>query len=361
MILTIVSFVVVLGVLIFFHELGHFLAARLLGVGVETFSLGFGPKLVGWKSGITQYQVAAFPLGGYVKMVGEDPDEEEDKEPVDETISFSHKPLRYKAMIVAAGPIFNLVLAVLLYLIVYAFVGVELTTTTVGEVLEDSPAIMAGVKAGDEFVSINGQKIEKWEDVRELVEDTKGAPMNLVVRRNGEELTITLSAEKAEGKNVLGEDVEYYRIGAASKLATSRNPVNVVVRAFEQSWFWCEITVRVVYKIITGSISAKNLGGAIAIAQMSGKAAQAGFFQFLAFMAVLSINLGIINFFPIPILDGGHLVFFAIEGILRRPLGEKAREIAMQVGLVMLLLLMILVFYNDITRVIAQRAVESGG
>lgn len=352
---TFISFIVVLGVLIFFHELGHFLAARLMGVGVEKFSLGFGPMLIGKKIGITQYRISVVPLGGYVKMVGDDPDS--DEEPEDISISFTHKPIFARALIVAAGPIFNLVLSWFLFFCLFMWAGVNFPTTFVGKVMDDSPAQRAGILSGDEFIFINGEKTNKWEDVSRLISQNKGKPLEFLLKRDGHEITVNTAAEKITEKDMIGEEFEYWRVGITPEWVNyPHSPVKSTLRALNDTWLWCKLTVRVIYKIFDGTVSPKNLGGPILIAKMSGESAKAGLSQFMFFMAILSVNLGIINLFPIPILDGGHLVFLAIEGVRRRPLSIKAREIAQQMGLAMLILLMILVFYNDIARLLAGPA-----
>ncbi|WP_028314427.1 RIP metalloprotease RseP [Desulfatibacillum aliphaticivorans] len=344
-----------LGALIFFHELGHFLAARLLGVGVETFSLGFGPRLFGKKSGMTDYRVSAVPLGGYVKMVGEDPDS--DEEPEDTSISFSHKPVWKRITIVAAGPVFNFLLAVVIFFTIGFFSGVDHTTNILDRVVEDSPAAQAGMLEGDEVLSVNGIAIENFRQVSAEINKNSGEPVNIVVGRNGEELSFTVIPKETEGKNAFGEDVKAYKVGISNRVDfVPYEPINSAVYAVEQTWFFVKFTFQALFKFVDRSIPLDNLGGVILITQVSGVAAEAGLTSFLFIMALLSVNLGIINLFPVPILDGGHILFFAIEGIMRKPLSLRVRELAMQVGLAALIFLMIMVFYFDIARTVAGKA-----
>ncbi|MBI9074291.1 MAG: RIP metalloprotease RseP [Desulfatibacillum sp.] len=344
-----------LGALIFFHELGHFLAARLLGVGVETFSLGFGPRLFGKKSGMTDYRLSAVPLGGYVKMVGEDPDS--DEEPEDTSISFSHKPVWKRMVIVAAGPTFNFVLAVLLFFLIGFFSGVDHRTNHLEMVMEGSPAEQAGFLKGDEILAINGQTIEDFRVVSRTINEGKGAPVEFLVKRNGVEFSITVQPEETEGKNSFGEDVKAYKVGIANKVEfIPHRPIASAIYAMDQTWYFTKFTFQALFKFVDRSIPIDNLGGVILISQVSAVAAKAGATTFIFIMALLSVNLGIINLFPIPILDGGHLLFFLIEGILRKPLSLRVREISMQVGMAALIFLMIIVFYFDIARTVAGKA-----
>ena len=344
-----------LGALVFFHELGHFLAARLLGVGVETFSLGFGPRLFGKKSGMTDYRVSAVPLGGYVKMVGEDPDS--DEEPEDASISFSHKPVWKRMIIVGAGPAFNFLLAILIFFLIAFFSGVDHTTNILDKVVEDSPAAEAGLLEGDEVLAVNGTAIENFRQVSAEINKKPGDPVEILVRRNGEELTFTVTPRETMGKNAFGEEVKAYKVGIINRVEfIPYEPINSVIYGFEQTWFFVKFTFQALFKFVDRSIPLDNLGGVILITQVSGVAAEAGLSSFLFIMALLSVNLGIINLFPVPILDGGHLLFFAIEGIMRKPLSLRVREIAMQVGLAALIFLMIVVFYFDIARTVAGKA-----
>ena len=346
------AFIIVLGVLIFFHELGHFLVARLCGVGVEKFSLGFGPKLIGKKIGLTDYRISAIPLGGYVKMVGEEPDAEID--PEDIPLSFTHKHVFKRILIVAAGPFFNFVLAIIIFFGMFQISGTFILKPVVGEVNEDAPAHKAGLEKGDLITAIDGTGITSWEEMAKIITTSDGKRLIFSVLRNESVKVFNIEPKIETTKNIFGEDVERYVIGITSSgdvFSKDLNPVEAFSESIIQTWKISELTVVSVVKLIQGKISAKTLGGPIMIAQMAGQQAREGVANFLFFIALLSVNLGIINFFPIPVLDGGHLLFFFIEAVIGRPVNTKTREIAQQAGIFILILLMILVFYNDIARI----------
>ena len=349
LIYSILAAVVGLGVLIVFHEFGHFLLAKLSGVGVLTFSVGFGPKLWVKKKGETEYALSAFPLGGYVKMVGEDPEEE--VKAVDLERSFAHKSLLKRTAIVAAGPGFNLLLAVFLLMVVFLFYGVPVLSNLVGAVEPDSPAAQAGIQKGDRIVAVDGQAVTAWDDLSSAIKQSGGQPLALRVQRSGEEVAMTVQPKKREVKNIFGELKEDWMIGIGSQVSIEKgDPGLAVSKAFIQTYEYSKLTLIGLYKMITREVSPRNLGGPILIAQMAGQQAQEGIGSFLAFLAVLSINLGVLNLLPVPVLDGGHLFFFAVEAIIGRPVSLKYREKAQQVGIFLLLLLMIFAFANDIFR-----------
>ena len=338
-----------LGILIIFHEFGHFLLAKLSGVGVLTFSVGFGPKLWVTKRGGTEYALSAFTLGGYVKMVGEDPDEEVVQSDIER--SFAHKGLFKRVAIVAAGPGFNLLLAVILLLVVFLFYGVPVLSTQVGGVEKGSPAEGAGIRKGDVIVALNGHVVKDWEELSSGIKASAGSPVTLQLRRENQEIAVTVQPAKREGKNIFGEKREEWMIGIGSQMSIQKGtPGLAIVRAFQQTYEYSKITLMALYKMVRGEVSPRNLGGPILIAQMAGQQAQEGLGSFLAFVAVLSINLGILNLLPIPVLDGGHLFFFLVEAVIGRPVAIKHREMAQQVGVFLLVLLMVYAFYNDIAR-----------
>ncbi len=338
-----------LGILIVFHEFGHFLLAKLSGVGVLTFSVGFGPKLWVRKKGETEYALSAFPLGGYVKMVGEDPDEEIGQSDIER--SFAHKGLLKRIAIVAAGPGFNILLAVALLLVVFLFYGVPVLSTRVGGVEKGSPAERAGIHKGDVIVSLNGNNVESWEELSRSIKASAGNPITLKLKRDNQEIPVTVQPAKREGKNIFGEKREEWMIGIGSEMSIQKgSPGLAIVKAFQQTYDYARITLLALYKMIRGEVSPSNLGGPILIAQMAGQQAQEGLGSFLGFVAVLSINLGVLNLLPIPVLDGGHLLFFLVEAVIGRPVAVKHREMAQQVGVFLLMLLMVYAFYNDIAR-----------
>ncbi|HYS44273.1 MAG TPA: RIP metalloprotease RseP [Geobacteraceae bacterium] len=348
--LTLLSFIVVLGVLIFVHELGHFIFAKLFGVGVEKFSLGFGPKLFGKKLGETEYLISSFPLGGYVKMVGENDDGE--ISPEDEGRSFAGKTPLQRIAIVAAGPLFNLFFAYLIFIIVF-MLGVPSDTPKIGEVMAGKPAAQAGLQAGDLVTAINGKQIKHWEELSQMVQESKGKPLDIRVLRNKAELTFRVVPEYMAGKNRFGEQVRSPVIGVKSSKDTvveRYGPVEAVIKGSAYTWNVVKLTLLSIIKIFQGAISRDSVGGPIMIAVSAGEYASAGLTSFLAFMALLSVNLGILNLLPVPVLDGGHLFFNLWELCLRRPIRAEIREFLQKVGLFLLLSLMVFAFYNDIVR-----------
>ena len=349
---SILSFIIVLGVLIFFHEFGHFLVARLFGVGVEKFSLGFGPRLIGKKVGITDYRISAIPLGGYVKMVGEEPDAEID--PEDIPFSFTHKHVAKRMLIVAAGPVFNILLAVIIFFGIFLVSGTFILKPSVGSVKQGSPAFAAGIEKGDLITAINESAINSWDEMAGIINSSEGQKIKLTVHRGESSRNFFLAPEQVTTQNIFGEDVQRYIIGITAAGETYSKDMNLF-QAFSESLIQTykvtELMVVIIVKLISGDISTDTIGGPIMIAQMAGDSAKAGIGNLIFFIALISVNLAIINLLPIPVLDGGHLLFFSIEAIKGRPVSTKLREIAQQVGLFFLILLMILVFYNDISRI----------
>jgi len=355
---TLFSFIVVLGILIFVHELGHFLFAKLFGVRVLKFSLGFGPKIAGKTLGDTEYVISAFPLGGFVKMFGENPDEQQ----VDSTerkVSFAHKAVWQRFLIVLAGPLFNLLFSVGLFFMVSFVMGVptSVDTTRIGKVSEGSPAEQAGLEVDDVLLEINGQPTLAWLDVLEGVKGSDGQSIFVVVERQGERLQVTVKPKIDTVKNVFGEEVEKrYMIGivkADETLYTKVTLFESMKNAVAQTWMYISLTVMGFVKIFQRVIPASDLGGPILIAQIAGEQMKAGWLNFIYFMGLLSVNLGFLNLLPIPVLDGGHLVFLTIEAVMRKPMNERAQIFAQQVGIGLLGTLMIFVFYNDIVRLLS--------
>ena len=350
---TFVAFIVSLGMLIFIHEFGHFLAAKLFGVSVQRFSLGFGPRLLGKKWRETDYRISAFPLGGYVKMLGEAADEE-----VPEGLrhaSFSHQPLFRRVGIVACGPLFNLFLAFVVYTIAFAAFGLPRRTTDVGSLSPDSPAAKAGIQAGDKVLAIDGVEVKEWDQLSELIQKAGDRPVAVRLQRGSEVMTFQILPEMKKMRTLLGEEIQRPLIGivASGNVSVERvNPLEALYYGMDQTWQVIKLTFVVIGKLLQGHISPRTLAGPIGIAQMSGQVAEAGAAAFLSFLALLSINLGILNLLPIPVLDGGHLLFFLIEAVMGRPLSLRKREMAQQVGLFLLVALMVFVFYNDIYRLL---------
>ena len=345
--------IVVLGVLIIVHEFGHFIVAKRSGVGVLKFSVGFGPRLFGWVYNGTEYVISAIPLGGYVKMVGEDP---EATEPVDPRISFSHQRIWKRVAIVLAGPVFNLLFAFVAFAVVLAIYGQRVPSdlAKVGAVMPNMPAAAAGLQSGDVITAVDGTPITTWDELSNAIRGSQGRPVQVTLKRGDETPTLTVTAEAKPDKNIFGEV-----IGQAYVIGIERGFDQVAVGPFEaigagakQTLWWIKTLIMSVVKILQGRIPAQDIGGPILIVQAAGQQAQIGLESLLLFMAVISINLGILNLLPIPILDGGHLLFFLVEAVMRRPLDVRHREIMQQVGLVILIGLMAFAFYNDILRVV---------
>ena len=345
------SFILVIGILILVHERGHFLVAKRFGVKIEKFSIGFGPKIVSRTVGETEYRLSWVPLGGYVKMLGEtDP---EKVSPEDLPRSFAALPVSRRMLIAAAGPIANFVLAILLFSAVF-WSGLPVLDPVVGEILPNSPAAAAGIMKGDRILSVNGRKVTRWDDLRRLIEHRGGADVLLSIRRGASDLSLRIVPKIEPGKNLFGESVKQGKIGVGptGTFSTVRYGFSeglglAVIKTYKIA----SINLISLGKMVTGHISPSNLGGPILIAQMSAKAAKSGLSNLLVFMGFVSVTLGVMNLLPIPVLDGGHLLFLMVEGIFRKPPSLRVRELSMQVGFVILLTIMVFAFYNDIMRV----------
>lgn len=352
---TLLSFVLVLGLLIFVHEFGHFIFAKLFGVRVLKFSLGFGPKIVGKMIGETEYVISAFPLGGFVKMFGENPDEQEVPE-AEKQVSFAHKPVWQRFLIVLAGPVFNLVFSVLLFFMVFAFLGIptSVDTTRIGKVNIKSPAAEAGLQENDVILRINERETVVWDEVLEGVKGSGGKPLVIEVQRGSDKVHLTVTPTIDAVKNVFGEVVEQrFMIGIkkADEMVWQESSLySSLENACLQTWMYISLTAVGFAKIVQRVVPASELGGPILIAQIAGEQMRAGWVNLIYFMSLLSVNLGLLNLLPIPVLDGGHLAFLTIEGLRRKPLNMRVQIIAQQVGIGLLGTLMIFVFYNDIAR-----------
>jgi regulator of sigma E protease len=445
---TIVSFIVVIGILILIHELGHFFVARWTGVGVERFSIGFGPVLLRWKGKETEYVLSAIPMGGYVKMVGEESPMEGGGGPVvDSGKAFALKPLWARFLIVFAGPGMNFVLAAVIFALVLGTLGRPVWPATVGKVTEGSPAAAAGLRTGDTIVAVNGEPIAYWEDLDRAITGSAGKPLELRVRRDAAERTVSATprvrtvpdpifrepretwdigagpqlapqissvapgspAERAglkpgdvvtavaaqpvytpedlveairtrpgqafpitldrDGKTQTvsvvpdavkektpdGQEREVGRIqaGIATKAVRFEpyNPILALGYGTAKTWDMTVLTVKGLWKLVSRQIDSSNIGGPIQIATEAGKQAKDGMASLALFTAIISVNLAVLNLLPVPMLDGGHLLFFVIEAILGRPLSLRKREVAQQVGFVLLMMLMVYALYNDLVRI----------
>ena len=341
-----------LGYLIFFHEAGHFFVARLSGVRVKVFSLGFGRTLWGKKIGETEYRLSMLPLGGYVRMVGENTGDEVSDDEI--PVSFAHKPLGIRAAIVAAGPVSNLILAFIIFYLGLVMTGVPIRSTAVGGVLENHPAAVAGIQKGDKVLAINGQEVPSWGKMVEVIQKEGGKGLKLDILRNKEHVSITLIPEMVKDKDIFGEDRTRYMVGisATNEMTTKAiGTLEAIPMAGVQVWEAGTLIVRSLNALVQSKVPLDSVGGPVQITQIASDAARNGAESFLFIIALISVNLAVLNLLPIPALDGGHLFFFLIEAIIRKPVSLKMREKAQQVGMAILLLLIALVTFNDFTRI----------
>ena len=355
MISSILAVALVLGGLIFFHELGHFVVARLFKVGVTTFSLGFGPKLAGIKRGQTLYKLSALPLGGYVQMVGQSSDEDM-PEGFTEADSFSSRPAWQRMLIVAAGPMFNFLLAVLIYWGIFWAQGQTAMLPVVGNILENSPALSAGLEVGDRIVAIDGHDIQYWGDLVQSIEKSGGKTMDVTITRGETRRELAITPKVMTRRTIFGEEkqVPMLGIGADQRAVVHipMGPVEALGAGAKQTWNVLMLTVQGIIKMIERVVPVKEIGGPIMIAQLVSQQAQEGLVNVLLMAALISVNLGFLNLLPIPVLDGGHILFFAIEAVTGKPLSERWQAITIRIGLALLLSLMLLAIYNDIIRIV---------
>ena len=354
-------FLVALTILVFFHELGHFWVARLAKVRVEVFSVGFGAELFGWndKAG-TRWKIGVIPLGGYVKMFGQSDlpgDEDEDQPPLtdkEKAVSFQHKTLAQRTAIVAAGPIANFLLSVVLIAGLMATFGAARPYAGVGEMMPGSAAAEAGFKAGDRIVSIDGEAVEWFSDLVRIVSVQPEMLLKIKVRRGDDEFVLTATPKRHQQPGAEGKTVEIGLLGVRydpQQVHYERqNTLMAVWLGIQQTASLTEKTLSFLGQVISGRQGTEGIGGPLRIVQYAGITFQSGIENFILFLAVLSINLGLINLFPIPILDGGHLLFFAVEAIRGRPLGPQAQEYGFRFGLILVLILMVFVTWNDLVQ-----------
>lgn len=352
----IIPFLIVLTVLVFVHELGHYWIARRVGIRVETFSIGFGPELIGrTDSHGTRWKFSAIPLGGYVKMLGEhDFDDEGEKRaltPEEEAVSFQAKSVGRRSAVVVAGPLANFLFAIVALAILFFVVGLPTPMAGIGSVQPESAAAQAGFKQGDLIVSIEGQPVRWFEDVRAVVRERPGESLQFEVMRDGAPLTL----DATPTATVVSENGGEIPVGLLGITPDSGQVGYEAMGPFEAVWVAVERTYQLttqilgaLWQIITGSRTAEELGGPIRIAQLSGQMASDGAINFVLFMAALSVNLGLINLLPIPMLDGGHLAFYAVEAIRGRPLNKRIQEYGFRLGLAFVLFLMIFATWNDL-------------
>lgn len=360
----IVPFLFVLTIVVFFHELGHFYAARRCGVRVEVFSVGFGRAIASWndKHG-TQWKIGWLPLGGYVKFFGDEneasaPDAQKLKEMPEnargDTLFF--KPLWQRAIVVAAGPVANFILAIVIFASLYTLLGQRITDPIVGTVVEDSAAARAGMQAGDLITAINDDEITSFSEVRRLVTVNAGVPLDFTVARGDVDVVLTATPDRVLEVDRFGNGYHIGRLGVSVNADENSirhvryNPLTALWMGAEESYFIIEQTFIVLGRIIMGRESAESLGGPIRIAQLSGQTATLGFVALINLTAVLSVSIGLINLFPIPMLDGGHLAFYAYEAVFGKPMSARAQDIGMRIGLSIVMMLFLFVTWNDLAR-----------
>lgn len=354
----IIPFVIVLGILIFVHELGHFLVAKWCNVKVLKFSLGFGPKVIGKTFGETEYCISIIPFGGYVKMLGEDSSDAEDEEiePLtseDRIRAFNEQSIFKRMAIVASGSAFNFIFAVIVLCGYLSLFGNMELSPEIGNVREGSPAGKAGLLTGDVISHINKIPVKIWPDIKANIEKSHRKEVSVTVKRNNQELFFTMVPEESSVKNLFGEEVKAFLIG----IGPSGNYIHIdfllwdgIKAGLDRSIEMTKLTILTIIKLFQRVVSIKTLGGPIMIGQISGELAKDNFLYLLPFMAVISINLAVLNLLPIPVLDGGYILFLFIELILGKSVSEKVHRISNKIGFYLLLLLMVVVIYNDVLR-----------
>lgn len=359
---TIVPFLFVLTVVVFVHEMGHYLVGRWCGIGVRAFSIGFGPELLGFtdRSG-TRWKLSAIPLGGYVKFVGDvgatskpDADALDDLSETERRAAFHLQPVWKRAATVFAGPFFNFLLTVAVFAVMFSVFGRFVAEPMVAEVRPDSPAAEAGIQPGDRFVSVDGVPIETFGDVQRIVSGRAGEALSFVLERDGRQITVTATPEPTEVEDALGNKIRIGVIGVVNNEALGQprrieyGPIEALAAGVEETWSIILRTGSFLKRLVLGREDRCQLGGPVKIADMAGKAAGLGFVWLIQLVALLSAGIGILNLLPIPPLDGGHLLFYAMEAVLRRPVPEQVMEVVYRAGMLMVLVFMGFVFWNDL-------------
>lgn len=354
----IVPFLILLTVVVFVHEMGHYWVARRNGVRVLVFSVGFGRELVGFtdKNG-TRWKVGMIPFGGYVKMFGDEdeaskPDLSREFTEEEKAVAFPFKRLHQRAAIVAAGPFANLIFAIVVLALLFMTVGQISTPPVVGGVSQGSAAEAAGIRENDRITAIDGAPVVRFEQIQQIVRLGDGSPLLLSIDRSGEKLDISVAPQMKELTDRFGNVNRTPLLGISASSEHSEinrlSPWGALRESVSQTWVISAGTLSAVGQMIMGRRDTSDLGGPLRIAKISGEAAQGGVANFLSFIAILSINLALINLFPVPMLDGGHLLFYAIEGVIRRPLSERAQEYGFRIGLILVLALFVFATWNDL-------------
>ena len=364
----VVYFLPLITVVVFVHEFGHFFVARWNGVKVETFSIGFGKELFGWndKHG-TRWRVSALPLGGYVKMFG-DADESSTKtsdqvlSPEEQKLAFRHKRVGQRAAIVFAGPAANFFFAILALTMMFMIMGQQIGEPVIGEVMPESAALEAGLQVGDQVLTINGQALDSFDDIRRQVMLLGLNPLTLSILRNGETLNVLVTPHLTERKNFAGDTEHVPVLGVKADPEKMRvinhTPISALLAATHETQNMVSSTLIGIGQMFSGTRGTEELGGPIRIAKAAGEASKFGFMGEFSLAITLSVGLGLFNLFPIPVLDGGHLLFFGIEALLGRPLNEQAQEYGFRIGMFLVLALMVFATRNDLISLPLWQAVK---
>ena len=359
----IIPFLILITIVVFIHEYGHYYFAKKFGVGITDFSIGFGREIYGWydKSG-TRWKICWIPLGGYVKFFGDRNvfSQSEQQEVInkyneeDRKKLFILKPLYQRSIIVAAGPIANFVLALIIFFLINIFIGKDMTPAIIDEVQKDSPAYVAGVKKNDKIISVDGKKIESILEVSTFINTSTSKEINFIFLRDNIEISIPIEPKLIDTKDYLGNSIKKRIIGiklyAPGKELQKKKmgPAKAIYYSFKEVWFVSVTSLNYLGKMLVGSADSSQLGGPLRIAKVTGQVAEYGVIPFLSIMAYISISLGLINLFPIPMLDGGHLMFYFFEKILGKPLSQKTQEFFFRIGLFLLISLMFFATFNDL-------------
>ena len=359
----IIPFLFVLTIIVFVHEFGHFIVARWCGIKILVFSIGFGPELVGFNDRHgTRWKISAIPLGGYVKFFGDenaasvpDPNAIAAMNPDERKVSFFHKSVGARAAVVAAGPIANFLLAIAIFATIYTIHGKQDITARVNSVEAGSAAEAAGFKPGDLVLSIGSRKIDSFRDMQEVVSLSADEPLDFVVDREGAKVNLRATPRLTQQKDRFGNVYSIGLLGikgpdTPEDIKTQPlGPIAAIGEASRQTWFVVDQTFKYLGRLVVGRASTKELGGPLRIAQMSGQAASLGFTSLMNWAGLISVSIGLLNLFPIPLLDGGHLLFYAVEAVLGRPLPERVQEFGFRIGFAIILLLMIFTVWNDVS------------
>ncbi len=350
--MSVIPALIVLGILIIIHELGHFIACRMTGVRVEKFSIGFGPEILRFKGAETSYVISLFPLGGFVKPFGESVGELESSAP--KPGDYLAAPLLSRIIIVVAGVVMNYLLAFVLFTAIFS-IGRPVPGTTIGGFVDGYPAKESGLQPGDRVLEVNHQPVQSWKEMTDQLEAAPNGPVSLILQRQSENLVLEVTPKVESVQDIFGKQLSIKRLGITPDPKANLFEKYGFIESLKASWdtvsFMTVMTHKAIFYLIMGKLSVKAISGPIGIITMTGSAAQLGMPYVLQLMATLSISLAVINLLPIPALDGGHLLFLLIEGITRKPVSLKVQERATQVGFILLLALMVFIIYNDLMNI----------